>query len=308
MVASPADEAVAFSSRPQGKSAVDADTDGLGRALRLAAKSWLKHRCPAAAAAASFYLLIAFFPGVAAFGSALGLLDRPERVERKLSVLSDLVPADVFHVIAGEAPRFAQGAHPKLLGAALVFAAFSVGAASSTVRQLMVSLNVAARAEETRHWALRRTLAVLFAAGVAVGLGGEAGLLIKTGELFAGRAPAGGLELVAKWTSALLLSTAVLALLYRVLPNRRPPSWRSVAPGAAAAAAAGLMNSLALSAYLAQVADYQRTYGGLGALLGLAVWIWLAMAAALGGAELNYALEQRGEGGGEPPLAPDGPR
>ena len=87
---------------------------GWGEVLARAGKSWLHNRRPAAAAGAAFYLVLAFFPGVAAFGAALGLLGQPEGVERKLAALSDFVPADVFHVIAGEAPRFARGAHAGL--------------------------------------------------------------------------------------------------------------------------------------------------------------------------------------------------
>lgn len=296
-------------------SPVDPDVGAAGvadpswrRAFALAAKSWLKHRCPAAAAAVSFYLLVAFFPAVAAFGSVLGLLGRPEQVEGRLAALSDLLPADVFHLVVGEAPRFAQGDAAKLAGAAILSAAFAVGAGSSAMRQLMVSLNIAGRFVETRHWTLRRFIAVLFSAGLMLGMAGEVGVLIKTTGMLATRANGALLELGGKWLSVFALSVAALSLIYRLLPNRPGGRWRRVAPGSVAAAAVGLGGSLLLSLYLAQVAHYQRTYGGLGALLGLAVWMWMAMATTLAGAELNYALEHRAAGTARPPHMPDGPR
>ncbi len=253
--------------------------------------SWARHRSPAAAAGAAFYALLAFFPGVAALGSFLGLAGRPERVEHKLRFISDLVPADVFTVIAGEAPRFAQAEPGRLLGAGLAFTALCVLSASSAVRQLMVALNVAYRRRETRSWLRRRVIAVTFAAGVTLAIAGEIGLLAKTGALRLEGGDGEVLEVSMKWAMTVLISLVSLTLLYRYAPDRRLARWRWVTPGGVFAALAGVATSLGASLYLAQVARYSHTYGGLGVLLGLAVWLWSAMMVVLAGAELNYALE-----------------
>ena len=62
---------------------------GWGEVWLAAILSWLKHRSPAAAGGAAFYALLAFFPGVAALGSFLGLAGQPRGVEAKLAFLSD---------------------------------------------------------------------------------------------------------------------------------------------------------------------------------------------------------------------------
>ena len=60
-----------------------------------------------------------------------------------------------------------------------------------------------------------------------------------------------------------------------------------------------------LSLYLARVADYDATYGSLGAAIGLMMWMWVSAIVILFGAELNSEIEHQTaadstEGGGKP--------
>ena len=187
-------------------------------------------------------------------------------------------------MIVGEAPRFARADEAELLSAGLAFAAVSLLSASSAVRQLMVALNVAYRRREHRSWLRRRVIAAAFA--------GEIGLLARTG-LFDASAEGRGevVELALKWAINFLISVVALTLLYRYAPARRLARWRWVTPGSVFAALAGIATSVGASVYLREVARYEHTYGGLGALLGLAVWLWTAMMTVLAGAELNFAIE-----------------
>ena len=54
-----------------------------------------------------------------------------------------------------------------------------------------------------------------------------------------------------------------------------------------------LVVSSLFSLYVAHVADYDRTYGPLGAIVGFLMWIWLTLMVTLFGAELNAAAEQQ---------------
>ena len=48
-----------------------------------------------------------------------------------------------------------------------------------------------------------------------------------------------------------------------------------------------------LSWYLANIADYNATYGSLGAVIGLLIWLWLSALVVLIGAELNAEIAER---------------
>ena len=69
------------------------------------------------------------------------------------------------------------------------------------------------------------------------------------------------------------------------------------------ASLAWLAGSAALSFYLSNFADYNATYGSLGAAIGLMMWMWLSAIVVLAGAELNSEIEhQTAAGGARSPL------
>ena len=59
------------------------------------------------------------------------------------------------------------------------------------------------------------------------------------------------------------------------------------------AAVAWLAVSLLFSWYLGNFANYNATYGALGAVVGLMMWMWLSTIVVLVGAELNSEIEQQ---------------
>ena len=64
-------------------------------------------------------------------------------------------------------------------------------------------------------------------------------------------------------------------------------------PGAVIAALLWLAGSAALSFYLSNFADYNATYGSLGAAIGLMMWMWLSTIAVLLGAQLDTVIERK---------------
>jgi membrane protein len=51
--------------------------------------------------------------------------------------------------------------------------------------------------------------------------------------------------------------------------------------------------SAAFSWYLSHVANYTATYGALGAVIGLMMWMWLSAVIVLLGAKLNAEIEHQ---------------
>jgi membrane protein len=51
--------------------------------------------------------------------------------------------------------------------------------------------------------------------------------------------------------------------------------------------------SVLFSWYLGNVANYSATYGALGAVVGLMMWMWLSTIVVLVGAELNSEIEHQ---------------
>jgi len=89
------------------------------------------------------------------------------------------------------------------------------------------------------------------------------------------------------------LMILALAILYRYGPSRRRAKWRWLTVGSAFAALSWLTVSFLFSWYLANLANYNATYGALGAVVGLMMWMWLGIIVVLVGAELNSEIEHQ---------------
>ena len=101
-----------------------------------------------------------------------------------------------------------------------------------------------------------------------------------------------------------------LAVLYRFGPSRRKAQWRWISVGSIFAMLFWLSGSALFSWYLSSFADYDATYGSLGAAIGLMTWLWLSVIVILVGGELNAEIEHQTARdttiGGEKPLGARG--
>ena len=96
-----------------------------------------------------------------------------------------------------------------------------------------------------------------------------------------------------RWPALFVLIILGLAVLYRYGPSRRVAKWRWISVGSVFAASAWLLVSSLFSWYLGHFADYNATYGALGAVVGMMVWMWLSTIVVLVGAELNSEIEHQ---------------
>ena len=63
--------------------------------------------------------------------------------------------------------------------------------------------------------------------------------------------------------------------------------------GALIAAVGLIVASMLFSWYAANFADYNKTYGSLGAVVGLMMWLWIACIVVMLGAEVNSEVERQ---------------
>ena len=98
---------------------------------------------------------------------------------------------------------------------------------------------------------------------------------------------------ILRWPAMFVLVILALAILYRYGPSRRIAKWRWLSVGSVFAAVAWLAVSVLFSWYLGNFANYNATYGALGAVVGLMMWMWLSTIVVLVGAELNSEIERQ---------------
>lgn len=173
--------------------------------------------------------------------------------------------------------------------------------ASQGIRAIIVALNVAYDARETRPaWKLY-PLSILFTLGIAVMLILAAGLLIVGPQAMQWLAQKVGLEslFVTLWAwlrlpAALLIVSLAVALIYYVAPDvppHIPHKFKLITPGSVLAVLIWVLSSVGFSYYVQNFGNYNVTYGSIGAVIVLLLYLNLSAAALLYGAEINAIIE-----------------
>jgi membrane protein len=97
----------------------------------------------------------------------------------------------------------------------------------------------------------------------------------------------------ARWPALMIAMLLGVAVLYRYGPSRREAKWEWLSVGASLATSAWFGGSALLSWYFANFANYDATYGSLGAVIGTMMWMWMSTIVILLGAELNAEIEHQ---------------
>src|ERR671932_2682699 len=87
----------------------------------------------------------------------------------------------------------------------------------------------------------------------------------------------------------------MFAVLYHAAPNVKLPGFKWVTPGAILALVLWIDASALFAFYVANFGSYDKTYGTLGGLVVLLVWLWITNVALLIGMELNSERERSKE-------------
>jgi membrane protein len=97
---------------------------------------------------------------------------------------------------------------------------------------------------------------------------------------------------ILKWPVLVILVSLMFAILYWASPNARTGGFRWVSPGGVFAVLLWMIASAAFAIYLANFANYNKTYGTLGGVIAFLVWFWISNIAILLGAEFDAELER----------------
>jgi membrane protein len=253
-------------------------------------------RLLAIAAGVVFFGLLAIFPAITALVSFYGLFANPSTISANLQTLALILPEGSFEIVQDQIGRVLAKGNPEL-GATFLFGlALAIWSANAGVKAIMDALNVVYDEREKRSF-LKLNLASL-----AFTTGGIAALLLMVAAVVAlplvldhlGLGPESKVIIsLARWPLLFLILWGALGLLYRFGPSREHPRWEWLNAGTLAAAFLWIAGSSLLSWYLSNFANYNVTYGSLGAAIGLMVWMWMSAIIVLWGAELNSEIERQ---------------
>ena len=251
-------------------------------------------RLLALAAGVVFYGLLALFPAITALVSSYALFAKASTINGHLASISTLMPVSAYAIVDEQVTRIVTRGTGDLGAAFFIGLALAVWSANAGVKAVIDALNICYGVKERRGFIKLNMVSLAFTisaiAGLLLAIGGIVVLPVLMSYVHAGRY--GDLAMAwLRWPALLMLLLFSLAVLYRFGPDLDNARWRWISPGALFAALAWLAGSALLSWYLTGFADYDATYGSLGAAIGLMMWLWMTAIVVLVGAELNSEID-----------------
>jgi membrane protein len=245
------------------------------------------------AAQLSYYFLFSLFPmlfclvALAAFFPVQGLVD--EMMGRART----LVPADAMNVVEPHVRGLLEQ-RPKLLTFSVLTALWT---ASRGVDAFRKALNLAYDVHESRPFFRTQTLAIgTTVFGVLLTLLGFSLFMLGSdlGFLLAEKLQWGKTLLLVwswvRWPSIAALVMFAVAIAYYVLPDVRQ-KFKYITPGSVLGTLTWLGATWLFSFYVEQFGKFNVTYGSIGGVMVLLLWLYLSALVFIFGGEVNALLE-----------------
>lgn len=249
------------------------------------------------AAGVAFYGLLAAFPAISAMVLVYGLAADPAEVGKHLALVGEVMPPDAYGIVEAQTRQVAQQGGGSLGFGLLLSLALALWSAKKGTTALITALNIAYEEREERGFIRLNLVQLAFTLGgilmliialvVVAALPAVAELLRMSGTIA---------ETTLLWTRWLLMAAlmvAALTVLYRYGPSRATARVSWINPGAIAAAVLWIIGSIGFSLYVSSFADYNETFGSLGAVVILLMWFYISAYIVCAGAELNAELERQ---------------
>ena len=265
---------------------------------RLYTKSFDEEDLTSNAAQVAFYFLLALFPLLLFLVSLFGIaLESANDLKTELfTYLSQAMPGSAYDLVQKTIEEVTANSS----GGKLTFGILgALWAASAGLDSIRVVLNGIYNVAESRPWwktkltslALTLGLGILvtFALG-AIFYGSKFILLILSSLNLPIQSPA--ILAVLQYITLAIVLVLIFALLYNFLPNHKEFKWVWVSPGAVVAIVLWLIVSFGFRLYLGYFNTYDKTYGSLGAVIILMLWLYLTALAILIGGAMNAVLQE----------------
>lgn len=251
----------------------------------------------------AFYAFLSIFPAVACALMIWGLFTNSTDLRQYFEIMRTFLPDEAYRLITNQMIRIADSQSSGLSWGALISLVIALWSASRGSNALLLAVASTYDRPTKRNFFQQNLLALGFTAGaiifaiMSLAAIGAVPPIIEALQL---GAFIDALLRILRW---LCLIGLFLAGIYAFLRTARPRGVRKkeersrpILPGALTAGAIWLFASVGFSFYLSAFADYNETFGSLGAVAALLMWLWISAFAVCIGAEINGVISRRERG------------
>lgn len=236
--------------------------------------------------AIAFFGMLALFPFLIFLVSLVGLILDPAVTGTLVDEMRRVSPGPVTEIVGGQLQSLTKGGKTGLLTIGAVGAFW---AASSGVAAVMRALNRVFGCPERRPFWKVRLIALATTAGAAL-MVLLAALLLVVLPAALPEFPGRGWIMFLRFPVAGFLMMLVWAVAFNVLPDTHR-KFQVFTAGSIAGVVLWILASWGFSEYVNNFGKYQATYGTLGGVAVLLLWLYISGLVFLLGAEINAVLD-----------------
>jgi membrane protein len=261
--------------------------------LRDTAKVFLDPDTSPRCAATAFFGFLSFFPAIATVALIYGIVASGPLVMETVNAFSYFLPAMALDIL-DEQLQMLSAAPPATLGIGLLISIpLALWSGSRGVEALLFAMSRVRGAPERRGFFKEMLVAVGLTIGGSIFLVVALATVAGLPALIPFPTGSDWLLLILRWPVLLVLSAAVMGVLYRYGPDRHPHKFRYTWPGAVLASLLWIVAGAVFSIYVQNWGHYSATFGSVSAAVVLLLWMYNSAQIFVLGAAFNAALEKQ---------------
>ena len=252
------------------------------------------------AAALGFYLMLAIFPAMIFVLAVIPYLPIANVDQAIMHLLRQTLPASAADMFAGVVQKVTREQRGGLLSFGLLAALW---ATSTGMYAIMQQLNITYDVDEGRGFLRARLVAIALSLLFVVLVLGGFSLIVLGGQIQAWLGSRFGFGdallaffIVSRWVIILAGLLLAFSLIYYLAPNVEQ-KFKFITAGSVVGVVVLLVASLAFAWYTQSFGHYDATYGSVGAVIVLMMWLYIAGLAILFGSEINAIIERHAADG-----------
>jgi membrane protein len=246
------------------------------------------------AAALGFYLTLAIFPAMILVMSIIPYLPIQDVDKAIMDLLGQALPEEAYGMVEGVVKEVTAERRGGLLSFGILG---TLWAASTGMYAIMQQLNVTYDVKEERSFIRARAIAILLSILFFLLVIGAFTLIVLGGVIEDWLGSQFGFSdvlliffAVFRWVIIALALLLGFALIYRYAPNVEQ-KFKFITPGSVLGVVLLIVVSIGFAIYTSNFADYSATYGSIGAVIILMLWLYCAGLVILVGSEVNSLVE-----------------
>jgi len=252
----------------------------------------------ARSAQVAFYFSFSIFPLLFFLVSLFGLvLDSTNSLQREMySYLGQIMPRSAFILVQKTVGEIVENSSTGKLTLGLAITLWSASAGIDGIRS---ALNAIYGLRESRSWwrtklqSIVFTLLFILLLAIVLVIVFYGWQIVQITLAFLGFEITSPLVLVSiQWLSILLVMLFAFEILYNLIPDYKQFQWEWINPGSFIAIVLWLLTTSGFRLYLSYFNSYNKTYGSLGAVIILMLWLYITAAVISFGGAINAVLRE----------------